>query len=86
MCVNFSGLRVPHCDYTVPVEIKPHRIWLLVVCAVHYDLDFGLCARYLGGEYTAKWRDVESILSAVKGLVSDTDLDHMHRILNIVYG
>ena len=32
-------------------------------------------------KYTAKWHDVEDIIGAVKGLVFDTDLDHMHIVL-----
>ena len=36
----------------------------------------------MGGEYTAKWRDIDSIIGAVKGLVSPEDLKHMHRILD----
>ena len=80
--VDFSSLKLPRHDYMSQVQIEPRRVWLLAACAVHYNLDFGLCIRYLDGEYTAKWRDVESILGAVKGLVSHTDLDHMRRILD----
>ena len=57
-------------------------MWLLAACAVHYNLDFELCIRYLDREYTAKWRDVEGTIETVKGLVSDTDLDHMRRTLD----
>ena len=64
--------------------IERRQAWLLAACVIHYDLDFGLCAsaRYLGGEYTAKWRDVEAILGAVRGLVLEVDLGHMRRILD----
>ena len=57
-------------------------MWLLSACAVHYNLDFGLCIRYLDGKYTTKKHDVEGINGAMKGLVSDTDLDHIHIILD----
>ena len=82
--VDFSSLRMSRYNGATQAVIKTRRIWLLllIACAAHYDLDFGLCARYLGGEYTAKWRDVESIPGAVTGLVSDVDLDHMRRILD----
>ena len=80
--VDFSSLRLPRHDYISQVQIEPRRVWLLAACAVHYTLDFGLCIRYLDGEYTAKWRDVEGIIWAVKGLVSHTDLNHMRRILD----
>ena len=56
-------------------------MWLLVACTVHYDLDIGLVVRYLGGEYTAKWRDIEAIVGAVEGLVSKVDIGHMKRTL-----
>ena len=42
----------------------------------------GLCARYLRGEHTAKWRDVEAIRGAVRWLALEVDLDHMRRILD----
>ena len=61
MRVDFSSLRIPRHDYSTQVVIGPRRAWLLVACVVHYDLDFGLCARYLGRDYTAKLRDVEAI-------------------------
>ena len=48
-------------------------------------MDFELCTRYLGGEYTAKWRDVELILGSVKGLILDADLSHILRILDHGY-
>jgi hypothetical protein len=41
-----------------------------------------LCVRYWGGEYTAKWRDIESIIGSRTGLVSSTDLNHIHRIID----
>jgi hypothetical protein len=81
MRVDFSSLRIPRHNYATQVVIEPRRAWLLAACAVRYDLDFGLCARYLGGEYTAKWRDVEATRGAVRGLVSEVDLDHMRCIL-----
>ena len=64
--VDFFSLRLPRHDYVDQVQIEPRRVWLLAALAVHYNLNYGLCIRYLGGEYIAKWRDFESIIGAVK--------------------
>ena len=55
MSVNSFSLRMPRYDYATQAVIKPHRAWLLAACVIHYDLDFGLCTRYVGGKHTAKW-------------------------------
>ena len=75
-------MRLPHHDYVTQAQIEPRCVWLLAVYAVHYNLDFGFCVRYLGGEYTAKRGDIESIDRAMKILVSSTILERMHRILD----
>ena len=79
--VDFSSLRTPRHDYLNQIQIEPRRVWLLATCTVHYDLDIGLIVRYVGGEYTAKWRDVESIIGAVEGLVSKADIEHTKHFL-----
>jgi len=52
--VDFTSLRDPVSDYASHTSIAPTHVQLLTACAVHYDLDFGLVTRYLGGEYTAE--------------------------------
>ena len=44
---------------------------------VYYDLNFGLVLRFLAGEYTAEWRDVEAVIKAVKPHVSKSDKEHI---------
>jgi hypothetical protein len=50
--IDFTSLKTPVMDYASHTSIAPARVWMLTACAVHYDLDFGLVTRYLGGEYT----------------------------------
>ena len=45
--IDFSSLKLPRYDYGTQAQIEPRRVWLLAACAVHYNLDFGLCVRYL---------------------------------------
>jgi len=79
--VDFTSLRDPVLDYASHTSIAPTRVRLLTACAVHYDLDFGLVTRYLGGEYTAEWRDVNKIISTCEPLVTPEVLGQMERIL-----
>ena len=53
----------------------------MAACAVRYVLDFGLVLRFLAGEYTAEWRDVEAVIVAVEPHISESDKDHIFQIL-----
>ena len=79
--IDFSALRQPDPDYATRKEISKHLVWLMAACAVHYDLDFSLVLRYLSGEYTGEWRDVEEIVRTVSPYVSESDAQHIRRIL-----
>ena len=79
--VDFTSLKTPVMDYASHTSIAPARVRMLTACAVHYDLDFGLVTRYLGGEYTAEWRDVNAIISTCEPFVTPKVLCQMERIL-----
>ena len=79
--IDFSALKDPDPNYATRKEISKNLVWLMAACAVRYDLDFGLVLRYLAGEYTAEWRNVDQILCDVSPYVSTTDRDHIKRIL-----
>ena len=49
MTVDFQSIRTPRLDYASQDIIPPHRIKQMASCAIHYSLDFGLVARFLGG-------------------------------------
>ena len=50
---------------------------MLTACAIHYGLDVGLVAWYMGGEYTPGYHDLEAIQNAVKPHVDSSDYDHI---------
>ena len=79
--VDFSSLCDPVLDYASQTNINPDRVRLMSACAVHYNLDIGLVVRYLGGEYTASWRNIPEILAAAEPYVSEDVYDHLHRVL-----
>ena len=79
--VDFMSLRDPVPDYASHTSIMPTHVQLLTTCAVHYDLDFRLVTRYLGGEYTAEWRDVNKINYTCEPIVSPQVISQMEHIL-----
>jgi len=79
--VNFANLRDPVPDYASHTLIAPTRMRFLTACALHYNLDFGLVTRYLGGEYTSEWGDVNEIISTCEPIVSPEVLSQMEHIL-----
>ena len=50
MKVYFQSLQQPRFDYASQEVISKKRINQMPACAIHYSLDFGLVARFLGGE------------------------------------
>ncbi len=78
---DFMSLKDPVLYYASHTSIAPTRMWLLTACAVHYDLDFGLVTRYLGGKYTVEWCDVKEILSLSEPFVTPEVVSQMERIL-----
>jgi hypothetical protein len=48
---------------------------------VHFGMHPGKLVRHLGGEYTGSDRDVRRTVEALQGLISDSDLRHVKRIL-----
>jgi hypothetical protein len=48
---------------------------------VHFGMHPGKLVRYLGGEYTGSNRDVKHTVIALRGLISESNLGHMKRIL-----
>ena len=81
--IDFTPLREPRLDYAKQTDIDPARIEMFSALAVHSDLAMGLVCRWLGREYTADWRlgYWEDLPDELKGLIPDSDLDHIWRIL-----
>ena len=80
--VDFSSLLDEDLNYAAQTEINRHTVYLMTACLVHYNMDYGLVLRYLGGEFTAEWRNVSAVLKAVSPYVTSEDLVHIARILD----
>ena len=79
--VDFSPLCLPRFDYADQKEISPKQVLMLEACSIHYNLNFGLVVRYLGGEYTAEHRDIDALEREVGPHIPPADMAHMRRIL-----
>jgi hypothetical protein len=80
--VDFSSLLEEDLNYAEQTEISRRTVYLMTACLVFYNLDYGLVLRFLGGEFTAEWRNVAAVLVAVAPYVTSEDLDHIARILD----
>ena len=79
--VDFSDLYLPWLGYADLTAICRKRVELMDAMAVHYDGNFGLVMRALGGEYTGEWRDVDAVLAAIEPHCTPEDSQHIARIL-----
>ena len=77
MNVDFSELFLPRLDYSEQQEISRRRTRLMDALVVHYDGNFGLVMRALGGEVTAESRNVKQVPQACKPHSTPEDLEHI---------
>ena len=62
--INFSPLLEHPEDWAEQTEISDDHVQMMDACFVHYGGDVGLVLRYLGGEYTAEWRNGREVAAA----------------------
>ena len=79
--VDFPPLLEHPADWADHTEISNDYVRMLDAAFVHYNGDVGLVLRFLGGEYTAEWRDVDKVVSAARPYISAEDCEHIYRIL-----
>jgi hypothetical protein len=79
--VDFSLLCKPRYNYKQQEKIDPHRIKLASAAMIYFCLDSRKFVRWLGGEYTGHYRDVQTTLDAVESHIMPRDFEHMKRIL-----
>ena len=49
--------------------------------AIRSGFDPGKIVRTLGGEYAGAWKNVPAVLTTIKSIVSESDYQHVKRIL-----
>jgi hypothetical protein len=54
-------------------HIDPHRVEMASAAMVHFGLDPGKFVRYLSGEYTGQYQNVQLTLDAVRNHVTSED-------------
>jgi hypothetical protein len=77
---DFSPLTQLDPDYATQTHIPTHRVKNFLAAAVHYDFHIPSVYRYLGGNYTAAYRDIPEILKHLKNVIPDHIYDDVKRI------
>ena len=77
--INFTPL--PQLGYENQECIDPHHVEMASAAMIHFGLDPGKFVRFLSGEYTGQYRDVQSTLDAVRDHVTADDYNHIKQIL-----
>jgi hypothetical protein len=80
---DFSQLAEYNTDYATQQSIPQARVKDFLAAAVHYDFHIPSVYRYVGGNYTASYRDVPEILSHIENIVPQHIYDDVKRILTV---
>ena len=75
--IDFTSLQDQRHAYADQEKIEEQHIEKLSAAAVHYGLDFGLVTRYLGREFTERWRNVDAIMKRISPIIDSLDAEHM---------
>ena len=81
--VDFSDLNEPDMGYMDQTEIPPEKINKFLAATLFYDFHLASVMRYAGGNYTGKFRNVEYILSQIKGIAPDEIYNNVEKLLKI---
>ncbi len=79
--IDYTPLREPRLGYKNQECIDPYRVEMASAAMIHFGLDPGKFVRFLSGEYTSQYRDVQRTLDAVRDNVTIDDYNHIKRIL-----
>ena len=77
---DFSPLTQINPNYATQTHIPAQRVKHFLAAAIHYDFHIPSVYRYLGGNYTAAYRDIPEILSHLKNVVPQHIYDDVKRI------
>ena len=81
--VDFSSLAHYRTDWSQQKTIPEERCKLFTACLIHFNGHVGDVIRYVGGNYTAEYRDVEKALAAVKPLLPKEDYLDLKRCYEV---
>lgn len=80
--LDFSSLRNYNTDWATQKAIPQDRVKKLLACLLHYDGRVADVMRYLGGNYTAEYRNVKERMKRLEGLVDRELLDRYEQLMS----
>lgn len=81
--IDFSPLKEYDPNYNSQQSISRDKVKMLMACLFHYDLDVSNVMRYLGNNYTGEYREIESMVERMRGLVDDDLLAQYIRVMTV---
>ncbi len=73
---NFRWIKEPNQDWASQTEIDPRKQTAFLAWLFHYNMDTSLVMRFLGGNYTAAYRNVDNIIKQILPYVDPNLLRH----------
>ena len=64
--VDFSPLCHYDAKYNLQQSIPAHKVGLFLACAIHYNFNVSTIIRYIGGNFTAAHRDIDSAVECLR--------------------
>ena len=82
---TFTTLQQPDTAYASRTTIPHDRVCMFTACALHYNLDMASVIRFVGGTYTASYRNVPHILQTLENtqLCDNYLLSEVKRVMTI---
>ena len=81
MSIDFRDINVPDPNYMDQTEVSREKQEKFLAAALYYDLHLGSVMRYAGDNYTGEFRDVDYIMSQIKGIAPDEICDNVKKLL-----
>lgn len=80
---DFRWIQKSNPKWASQVEIDTNRVMAMMACLFHYDLDVSLLMRYLGGNYTAAYRDIQQTVDTIRPFVDPDLIPHFVRVMTV---
>ena len=78
--LDFTRLTKTMLNYEQQEEIPMGKVMCFTAAALHFDMHIPSVIRYVGGNYTADFRDVNEIVKQLEGKVDPKDIEDLKRV------
>lgn len=80
---DFRDINIPDPNYMDQAEITQEKKFKFLAAALYYDFHLGSVMRYAGENYTGEFRNIEYIMSQIRGIAPDEICDNVEKLLKV---